>query len=206
MATRRTVHFCHGLESGPRGFKATELGRHYTVHAPDMSMSLWNPLATNGFVRNLIRAAIALRWPSPTVALTDSFEACVGVQRTALATRPPADVLVGSSWGGAVAAALIAEGAWRGPAILLCPALHRSELPVDHIVGRLAALPCDTKAGCLIVHGTSDTTIPIHTSRALANATGIALLEVDGGSHGLGNFVATGLLRNEIEAMLSRAT
>ena len=101
---------------------------------------------------------------SPAAALADSFDACVEVQRAALAATP-ADVLVGSSWGGAVAATLLADGSWSGPTLLLCPALRALDKWVGGCNGwpelasegggyaQLAALPAATKEACLIVHG-----------------------------------------------------
>ena len=202
------VHFCHGLESGPHGFKFRKLSESFaTVSSPDMHMSLWNPLQCNSLIRNMLR----LR--SPADALADSFEACVEVQRQALlalqASAAPPGVLVGSSWGGAVAAALLANGDWSGPCVLMCPALHLRErragessswphLTSVAISAGLAALPAAAKAQCLLVHGTADETVPIEDSRSLAAATGIRLLEVEGADHGLGAYTASGGLRASI--------
>ena len=207
------VHFCHGLESGPYGFKFRKLSESFsTVSSPDMQMSLWNPLQCNSLARNILR----LR--SPAEALADSFEACVEVQRQALqASAAPPDVLVGSSWGGAVAAALLAAGVWSGPCVLMCPALHlrerwagepssRPHLTSVVISAGLAALPAAAKAQCLIVHGTADATVPVEDSRALAAATGIPLLEVEGGNHGLGDYTASGGLRASIVSLLATRT
>lgn len=210
------VHFCHGLESGPRGFKFRKLSESFsTVSSPDMQMSLWNPLQCNSVARNLLR----LR--PPAEALADSFEACVEVQRQALqalqASAASPDVLVGSSWGGAVAAALLGTGVWSGPCVLMCPALHlrerrageassRPHLTSVAISAGLAALPAAAKAQCLIVHGTADATVPVEDSRALAAATGIPLLEVEGGNHGLGDYTASGGLRASIVSLLATRT
>ena len=245
-----TVHFCHGLESGPFGFKVRKLSESFTVSSPDMQMSLWNPLRSNSVARNILR----LRTPAEAIA--DSFEACVEVQRQALHSSPaPIDadicvenvvakrrlpmlrptwpespglaghrglslstqVLVGSSWGGAVAASLLSAGSWRGCCVLMCPALRlrerwtgkpsaRPHLTSDAISAGLAALPAAVKAQCLIVHGTTDNTVPIDDSRALAAATGIALLEVEGGDHGLGEYVTSGGLEASIVRLLSTRT
>mmetsp|Transcript_16620 Transcript_16620/g.30102 ORF Transcript_16620/g.30102 Transcript_16620/m.30102 type:complete len:229 (-) Transcript_16620:8-694(-) len=205
------VHFVHGLESGPGGYKVQKMRERCNVIAPDMGMSLWNPLRENSLVRNLFK----LRWPSMREALADSFESCVAVQREALAhpdgARPT--VLVGSSWGGAVAAALVAEGTWRGPTVLMCPALAererklgeiegRQELSTAHITASLAALPDALKRQCIVVHGTADETIPLEDSRALCEATGIRLREVEGGRHGLSTFVSEGQLWITIRGVL----
>ena len=258
-AAAPSVHFCHGLESGPGGFKVRELRKQFTVCAPDMEMSLWNPFCRNSFARKLL---LQWRWPSPAQALADSFAACVEVQRNAIraaeevaaghgdggdcagdgsdagptttpggaqheertrAAEAGSRVLVGSSWGGAVAAALVADGTWPAgrPFALMCPALRMRErwtgepgaaagaatstagwMTAARIEASLASLPDSAKAAGLIIHGTDDDTIPLSDSRALADATDIALLEVDGGTHGLGAFVADGGLVDAIHRII----
>ena len=44
------------------------------------------------------------------------------------------------------------------------------------------------------MHGTADETVPVDDSRALSEATGIALELIDGGSHGLGAILGDGRL------------
>ena len=234
------VLYCHGLESGPNGFKVESMRvQGLDVVAPDMGMSLLDPRASNGVLRQLLRPSVLFHrppWQWLGGAVCDSFEACVAVQRAALtamavpaalAAQPPTDspselpsppdpchaashgvdVLVGSSWGGAVAAALLAEGCWQGPTVLLCPGLRSKDrwaadahsgaamaLTADTITARLAALPMALKARCLLVHGTKDSTIPLADSTELAAATGIALEIIEGGSHGLGSIVRDGRL------------
>ena len=154
------IHYCHGLESGPDGYKARCMRTWATVTAPDQQMSLWNPLRSNSVARCLLYRPGA----GFSGAVLSALEACVQVQRHALAGSSP-DVLVGSSWGGLVAAVLLAEGAWRGPAVLLCPALRLMErrLPAlrsgprsaDHLTKALARLPEDTRSHILLVHGLS---------------------------------------------------
>ena len=59
------VLFCHGLESGPGGFKPRALrSQGATVTAPDMAMSLWNPTKRNSVVLGLLSPrAMLTRWP-----------------------------------------------------------------------------------------------------------------------------------------------
>lgn len=102
---------------------------------------------------------------------TGDFPACVAIHRAAVEASPP-DVLVGSSFGGGVAVALLASGAWRGPTLLLAPA-----------VGYLGIAPrLPEGVPVIIVHGTRDALVPIEDSRVLA-ATGtpelVRLIEVD---------------------------
>lgn len=137
------------------------------------------------------------------------MNACIDIQRRAL--NAP-DVLVGSSWGAAVAASLLALGPWRGPTVLLCPALRQIErwmyprgpLPSSAITAagvaeRLASLPKTVKARCLIVHGTRDRVVPLEDSRWLSQRSGIRLMEIQGGSHGLGAMVTEGQLYTFVE-------
>lgn len=194
------VLFCHGLESGPNGYKSRALrSQGALVTAPDMQMSLFNPAKTNSLVRSLLSpSALFTRWPSQWLAgaLGDSFEACLEVQRAALQSDNSFDVLIGSSWGGAVAAALVAEGSWKGPAVLLCPALGelRRRTTTLSIVERLAELPTERKAQCLLVHGDMDETVPLADSSKLSEETGIALVVIEGGNHGMGAVASDGRL------------
>lgn len=102
---------------------------------------------------------------------TSNFEASVDAQSAALHDFRP-DVLVGSSFGGAVAVALLRRELWRGPTLLLAQAaLHydpRARLPGDVTVW--------------LVHGTRDDLIDAGQSRRLAstgNPDRVRLLEVD---------------------------
>jgi predicted esterase YcpF (UPF0227 family) len=212
------VLYVHGLESGPGGYKVVQLrAQGLTVTAPAMEMSLWDLRATNGLLRSLLSPrALLTRWPTSWLAgaMDDSFGACINVMREASQDRDAFDVLVGSSWGGAVSAALLAEGAWTGPAVLLCPALRLKEqwagesratsLSADGVTAALASLPSERKARCLLVHGLADETVPVQHSRELSEATGIALELVEGGSHGLGSFTRDGRLVQCIERVLQQ--
>jgi len=116
---------------------------------------------------------------------TSDFEACIEVQRAAIESFRP-QVLVGSSFGGAVAVALLARGLWRGPTLLLAQAaLHYDP---D------AQLPEDTTVW--LVHGLQDDLIDPEQSRRLA-ATGsperVRLIEVED-DHPLQESVASGKL------------
>jgi alpha/beta superfamily hydrolase len=98
---------------------------------------------------------------------TKDFEASVRVQLDALSEKAP-DVLVGSSFGGAVAVALLQRGLWKGPTLLLAPA-------VKHF-GLEPRLPENVRV--LIVHGTRDDVVDIETSRVLARTGSENLVEM----------------------------
>ncbi len=102
---------------------------------------------------------------------TSDFEACVALHEEALRSFRP-DVFVGSSFGGAVAVALLQRGSWRGPTLLLAPAALRR--------GQPAWLPEGVPI-CL-VHGTRDSIVDPVDSRTLARSGSpdlVRLLEVD---------------------------
>ncbi len=88
---------------------------------------------------------------------TSDFAACVRTHEEHLASFSP-QVLIGSSFGGAVVLALLQQGIWSGPTLLLAQAGFRYSLP--------AVLP----AGVTIwlVHGTQDDVIDPQDSRRLA--------------------------------------
>jgi hypothetical protein len=116
---------------------------------------------------------------------TRDFEACVALQAHQIAEFQP-DVVVGSSFGGAVVLALLQRGAWRGPTLLLAPA--QRHFPVQE---RLPA-----GIATIVVHGTRDTVVDIAGSRSLAGSgtTGrVQLIEVDD-EHRLQTLVDSGRL------------
>jgi len=88
---------------------------------------------------------------------TNDFESCVAVQHAEIEAFHP-DVLVGSSFGGAVAVALLQRGLWQGPTLLLAQAARRYDAG--------AALP--EGVSVWLVHGKDDDLVPTHESRALA--------------------------------------
>ncbi|HEY5656663.1 MAG TPA: hypothetical protein VIY27_02630 [Myxococcota bacterium] len=129
---------------------------------------------------------LAEHFPTCTPAMdTRDFEASLAVQAEALETFRP-DVLVGSSFGGAVAVELLARGLWRGPTLLLAQAAVRM---LEH-----PRLP--EGVAIWLVHGTRDELIDVEESRALARSGTpdlVRLIEVDD-DHPLRASVASGRL------------
>ena len=111
---------------------------------------------------------------------TRDREGCLQVQREAIASFAP-DVIVGSSFGGALAVALLARGDWKGPTLLLAQAC----------VYFFPDLALPAGVPVLLVHGTRDEIISIEASRHLA-LTGspdlVRLIEVDD-DHRLGSLL-----------------
>ena len=116
---------------------------------------------------------------------TQDFESCVAVHASLIAEFRP-DVLVGSSFGGAVAVALLQRGSWRGPTLLLAQAAVHYRPDV--------CLPDGARV--LLVHGRQDAVIPIEHSRQLARSGTpglVELLEYDD-DHSLTRLVASAQL------------
>eukprot|EP00009_Paramoeba_aestuarina_P018022 CAMPEP_0201528418 /NCGR_PEP_ID=MMETSP0161_2-20130828/38297_1 /ASSEMBLY_ACC=CAM_ASM_000251 /TAXON_ID=180227 /ORGANISM="Neoparamoeba aestuarina, Strain SoJaBio B1-5/56/2" /LENGTH=233 /DNA_ID=CAMNT_0047929683 /DNA_START=49 /DNA_END=746 /DNA_ORIENTATION=+ len=130
-------------------------------------------------------------------AMHVSFLACVDIQTLALPRYNP-DVLIGSSWGGAVAQELIARGNYTGPTILLAPALqevlnmtgqgclsspassHEEEAEsITRLKQRSGDMPI------LVFHDRQDDTIPYQHSVELARDSEIELRTVSAGGHSL---------------------
>ncbi len=116
---------------------------------------------------------------------TRDFEACVELHSKVLASFLP-DVLVGSSFGGAVVAELLARELWRGPTLLLAPAALRRS-PEQRLPQGLRIW---------LVHGTRDEVIDPQDSRRLAetgSADQVRLIEVDD-DHSLHESIRNGML------------
>lgn len=90
---------------------------------------------------------------------TRDFEACVSLHAETLRDFRP-DLLVGSSFGGAVAVALLQRAAWTGPTLLLAQAAAHQGLALE--------LPRDVHVW--LVHGLQDTLVDPEESRVLARS------------------------------------
>lgn len=198
----RRVLYMHGLESGPRGIKVRWLSARYeAVLAPDMQTSMWDLAAPNSFARCALRTlATSLPWNAPAYALVDNLERCLQVQAEAIRAFKP-DVVVASSWGAAVAQLALARGVWRGPTVLMCPALGKGLSAVgaiapdwqfDTLCAQIRAqLTSAERARILVVHGDADDVVPIDLSRRFARIAGVDLVEVARGGHKLGELLRT---------------
>jgi hypothetical protein len=116
---------------------------------------------------------------------TGDLESCVKVHEEALTTFRP-DLLIGSSFGGAVVMRLLERRVWKGPALLLAQAA-RNYLPGCRIPEGVRVL---------LVHAPEDEVVDIEGSRALAR-TGtpglVELIEVED-DHALAAITASGEL------------
>lgn len=136
---------------------------------------------------------LARHFDTLTLAMdTRDFGACVALQADALADFRP-EVLVGSSFGAAVAVELLQRGLWRGATLLLAQAALRR--------GARAELP--PRVPIWLVHGLRDELIDIEDSRRLAAAGAqewVVLHEVDD-DHSLHETVASGRLLELVRAL-----
>ena len=124
---------------------------------------------------------------------TSDFEGCVAQHAALLAEGAGPDVLAGSSFGGAVAVALVQRGHWSGPTLLLAQA------------ALLYGLPAELPAGVpvWIAHGSGDDVVPPEHSRRLAAAGDpalVRLIEVDD-DHSLHASVEDGSLVDWVRAL-----
>jgi pimeloyl-ACP methyl ester carboxylesterase len=140
------VLFFHGLEGSPEGHKPTHLRAQpaLVVFAPRIDTA---PLIAR-------LAAGELR---PGELPGDIVEPIVDAARAALEDAR-ADVVVGSSFGGAVAMELARRKLWRGPMVLLAPAGTKL-LGIDRL---------EHPARVAIVHGAQDDVVPSADSVTLA--------------------------------------
>ena len=144
-------------------------------------------------------------------ALNASLEQCVEMQRRAIEQYRP-DVVVGSSWGGAVATELLKRDMWRGPTVLLCPAwydvqklLHAdvASKSLDTFHQRLLSLKLGAKAKKhLIVHGDNDQVVSVEHSRLFHefNRDDFDLTVIPNGDHRLKDITASGQLCDIVAA------
>jgi len=125
---------------------------------------------------------------------TRDFEACVEVQAAALRRFGP-DVLVGSSFGGAVAVELLRRGFWGGPTLLLAQAARKRDAS--------AHLPEGVRVW--LVHGLDDDVVDPEDSRALArtgSADLVRLIETND-DHPLHATVRSGRLIELVRELLA---
>jgi dienelactone hydrolase len=193
------VLFLHGLESGPNGTKTRLMrAQGLAVTAPDLHMSRLRLDKRNSFSRQMLRHWEMVVAPGQWVAkaVAASRRACVDIARRALKSSE-VDVVVGSSWGGAVAVELLRHGTWLGPTVLLAPATREVQNVVDAAgwQGLVASVRrAAHSAPVVIFHDPNDATISVEGSRDLAAGAALQLHEVDAGGHRLLDLVEDGRL------------
>ena len=123
---------------------------------------------------------------------TRTVEGALPLARAALEAHAPS-LVVGSSFGGALAVALLQEGRIRVPVVLLAPAAHKLGVP--------NVLP--EGARVVILHGDQDDVVPLDDSVALARTGGpaVSLRVIPGGDHRLEGLLRDGTLDEVLTAL-----
>lgn len=200
MPTPLTVLYVHGLESGPGGTKARNLtAAGFNVVATQMPCNraamLKDPwLHAMSFLGTAMVAGlwwfgdwlgcimgvgvvVAARGPVVATWVHRAFERSVAVQVAMLAAHK-VDVVVGSSYGGAVSLALVQRGHWKGPTVLLCPAHNLIADRAKRLRPKGLVALGEAAARVVVVHGVQDETVKLADSRALVAGSAAKLIEL----------------------------
>ena len=201
------VLFMHGLESGPSGRKAQHLAHHFETLTPSMEVSPADPRQRRSVSRwalpyLLLAAAVVARQRSVALAaaaavglvpllrwrLRAAVDSCAELQREAIAEFQP-DAVVGSSWGGLVALRCMELGHWRGPSVLLAPAVGLvPSWPAPLFLlwpGWDAALPHEAAQQCLVLQGLEDTLVSPEAVQRVCRRNDVRLELASPGDHRL---------------------
>ena len=148
------VVYLHGLESSPHGAKGTWLRDRLGGDGVDLDTSVAREVLAES------RAA------GRSIDLAGEMERAFSVPmervRARLAQEPVPQLLIGSSFGGAVLLRLMAEGSWTGPALFLaCSGVTLT---------KERALPEGSRA--LLIHCPEDDVVPFAGSQLLARSGG----------------------------------
>jgi predicted esterase len=186
-----SVVFLHGLESSldPNGFpigrKARYLREHFDAVTPALDTSEAPAIAARCDL-----ADMPFRYPFS--GYEEAFATPLARAREAIS--PTARLIVGSSFGGAVALRLLHEAPyWQGAVLLLAGAGPK--------LTPYSTLPAGVRI--VLVHGKKDTAVPFEESVALAATSATAeLIAVDDG-HRLASVVDNGWLGELVRGMLA---
>jgi predicted esterase len=145
-----------------------------------------------GSKARLFAAYFDARTPSMN---TRNLASCVQVHAQTLQDFRP-DVLIGSSFGGAVVVELLARGLWKGPTLLLAQAA----LHYDPAARLPEAVPVT------LVHARQDDVVDIEQSRKLARTGSPGLVELieRDDDHALTRLVESGELVSLVERVAAR--
>lgn len=141
------VLFLHGLESKPGGSKHRYLSERFDAMCPELDTSS---------AQELKPMMIGKSTPKREGIRDIAFARPMVSARAAIAEHKP-DVIVGSSFGGAVLLRLLHEGGWGGPAVFLAGAGVK--------LTKYKSLPPQTKA--VLYHGAADDVVDCRDSLTL---------------------------------------
>ena len=171
------ILFLHGLEGSPRGKKAQWLSANYDTTTPAL-----NTRAARSFLGALKQGASIDETPSHIFAEP--------TQAARASLTPDIELVIGSSFGGALLGHLVEQSYWKGPCIFLASA---------HVkLGTLAAFV----GASICIHGASDTVVPSDPVRAFVEACGEPhqFWGIDD-NHSLGSIRHSGLLAKAIASL-----
>ena len=138
------------------------------------------------------------RWVSQ--ALAASRRVCTAIAAEALAANE-IDVIVGSSWGAAIACELIDQGMWAGPTVLLAPATRKVQCMIDPTGWPTLRAAIQASPGPIhMFHDPADDVIPVDGSRDLVGGCA-TLTELETGGHLVLPFVEDGRLVSLVRSL-----
>ncbi len=146
----KTIMYCHGRGSSGQGNKATKIKERF-AHC--------NFVGNDYPTDDPVQLEKDKPMPCPLPEMKD-FWRYVEMLKSDIAIHKP-DVVVASSFGGAVLTQVIMEGGWNGPTVFLAQAAHK--------FGVTDRLPIDLKA--IYVHGTDDPIVDFAGSEILADSS-----------------------------------
>lgn len=181
---RGEVVYLHGLESSPQGTKGTWLHENLGGMGVDLDTSV--------ACRVLSDARAAERPLNHESEMDLAFAVPMERARARLLQQPAPQLIIGSSFGGAVLLRLMAEGSWQGPALFLACAgvalTEHNELPEG--------------SRALLIHCPEDDVVPFAHSELLARSGGplVHLMEVSEAEqpHRLPTILDNGVLASAI--------
>lgn len=132
------------------------------------------------------------------VDMTDcsNWDLCLQQQEEAIKQFEP-DVIVGSSFGGAIAIRLLQMGKWKGPTVLLA---HAFMFMKQKNPGLNIDMNLPDNIPIVLIHGTKDDVVPIEHSRESAKMGTpgmVELIELDDG-HSLDGTIDSGVLAESV--------
>ena len=151
----KTIMYCHGRNSSGSGRKATIIRNHF---------SECNFVGNDYPTDDPIETDKNKPMPCPLNEMTN-FWRYVQMLTGDIKIHKP-DVIVASSFGGAVLTRVILEGGWTGPTVFLAQAAHK--------FGVADSLPQGTEA--IYIHGTEDDIVDFEGSAILARSSQSARL------------------------------
>jgi predicted esterase len=137
-----------------------------------------------------------------------SFKNCVESVKDLTLSATHGTILIGSSWGGAVALWLIAHELFSGNILVFAPALKTvliksgyNNQQINEIYDKIRSNSIDKGHKILVAHGVLDIVVPLKDSIELCNAVGAELITVPLGDHNINGYL---IAENNLEGLVAR--